>query len=161
MPRMRFQNLFVIAPLLSWLTGCVTFPNNNVVTVPDKLSRGGIWAQTNGPRSGDLTLNEMIDFIEPQNERTCVPVGIWVVDPNGNKTWRQDFPVCAENQKVGTPVTMPARAGAVMLSADDYSKTKTAIEQACRQLGAKCDYEKILKTGSRIDQVIGKGKIIK
>lgn len=36
---------------------------------------------------------------------------------------------------------VPARAGAVCQSADDWGAQKTALEQACRVLGKRCTYE--------------------
>lgn len=54
-----------------------------------------------------MTLNEYIDFLEPQPAH------------GGN----------------------PARAGAICESAADWTKKKTALEQACRELGRRCSFE--------------------
>ncbi len=35
----------------------------------------------------------------------------------------------------------PARAGAICMSAYDWNRMKTALEQACRAMGKKCKYE--------------------
>jgi len=113
------------------------------VNVPDQLSRGGIWAETNTSATGDLTFSEMIDFIEPQAERTCVPV--------------PGFPVCADDQTQGTPVTLPARSGAIMQSTDDWGKNKTALEQLCRQAGSSCSYEAVQSATQKIAK-LGKAK---
>lgn len=59
-----------------------------------------------------MTLDEFIEFLEPQPEHT---------DDHGT--------------------VIPARAGAVCQSAEDTLKIKTALEQACRQLGSGCSYE--------------------
>lgn len=91
------------------------------------MSAGAIWAETNTPKTGDLSLSELIDFIEPQSERECVPV--------------PGFSVCADDQSHGEKVKLPARAGAVMRSAEDEMKLHTAVEQACRDLGNHCKYE--------------------
>lgn len=32
-------------------------------------------------------------------------------------------------------------AGAIIQSADDWGKNKTALEQACRELGSRCSYD--------------------
>ena len=37
--------------------------------------------------------------------------------------------------------TTPARDGAKCMSAEDYTKQKTALEVACRELGRRCTYE--------------------
>lgn len=36
---------------------------------------------------------------------------------------------------------MTPRAGAICQSAEDWNKVKTALEQACRELGSKCSFE--------------------
>lgn len=35
----------------------------------------------------------------------------------------------------------PARSGAICQSSADWGKQKTALEQACRAMGARCSYE--------------------
>lgn len=144
-----FLNLFVLATLPS-LFGCVTISNTNSVSVSGKLSAGGIYAQTNSPVTGDLTFTEMMDFMEPQPERTCVPVGHWVSADGKLDTalhdgggFVQDLTVCSHDQAHGPMVKLVARAGAIMQSTDDYSKNKTALEEACRELGKACTYEKV------------------
>lgn len=39
----------------------------------------------------------------------------------------------------------PGRGGAVCMSSEDFQNMKTALEQACRYLGNKCKFQKILK----------------
>lgn len=39
------------------------------------------------------------------------------------------------------PQIEPPRAGAICQSAEDFSKVKTVLEQACRELGSRCSYE--------------------
>ena len=34
------------------------------------------------------------------------------------------------------------RGGAILMSAEDWNKMKTALEQACREIGNGCKYEK-------------------
>lgn len=137
MPKMRFQSLLVTVPLLS---GCITVPNTTLVTVPDKLANGAIWAQTNTPATGELTLSEIIDFIEPQLERTCVPV--------------TGFSVCADDQTHGVAIKMPARAGAIMRSLEDEAKLAVAIKQACRELGSKCDFEHVKRATDSVVRLV-------
>lgn len=60
-----------------------------------------------------MTFDEFLEFLEPQVERQ---------DPLTGKT-------------------LPARAGAVCKSADDYNREKTALEKACRMLGSRCSYD--------------------
>lgn len=69
----------------------------------------------------------MIDFLEPQPERSCVPV--------------PGFAVCADDQRTGVKVSLPARAGAVMEPDDDFTDLKTALEQACTELKDRCTTE--------------------
>lgn len=143
-----FKNLFSTTLLFS-LSACISIPNTTAVTAPSKLSDGGLWGQTNVSNNGELTFAEMMDFIEPQSARTCVPVGIWIT-PDGNyrdTAWHsgdgfiQILPVCSHDQTHGPVVKLPARAGAIMISEDDYNKNKTAIEQMCRSIGKDCTYE--------------------
>lgn len=68
----------------------------------------------------------MLDFMDAEPARTCVPV------PN--------FQVCADDQTTGTPVALPARGAAIMMSAADWGAMKTALEVACRELGNSCSY---------------------
>ena len=109
------------------VSGCVTIPNTRSVTVAGTLSAGGIWAESQTDATGDLSLTELIDMLEPQVERTCVPVS--------------GFSICADNQTVGVPTLLPARAGAIIRSAEDEAKIKLALEKACRYLGNKCTKE--------------------
>lgn len=78
------------------------------------MSAGAICAETQTSRTFDLTLDQLIEMLEPQGERD---------DP------------AHPGQK------LPARAGAIIQSAEDYNKNKTALESACRELGSHCSYE--------------------
>lgn len=105
-----FLGLFVLATL----NGCVTIPNTTACTVAGVLAAGSICSETQTNVTYDMTLDETIDFLEPQLERP---------DPkNPGKI-------------------LPARAGAVCQSASDWNKNKTALEVACRELGKRCSYE--------------------
>lgn len=106
-------SLCVLALLL--LDGCVTVPNTRVCTVAGEMSAGAICAETLTPSTFDLTLAEFLDMLEPVPD---------VVDPTDP-----------------SKVLVPGRAGAMVMTADDWLKNKTALESACRELGSKCSYE--------------------
>jgi hypothetical protein len=107
---MRWLALFALTANLA----CVTIPAVKKCSVAGTLSGGMDCANTQTGETSSLTLEETIEFLEPQLERH---------DP--------DHP----------GKTLPARAGAVCQSAEDESKIKTALEQACRELGRRCSPE--------------------
>lgn len=149
---MRKWNLLGSFATALLLSGCLTVPNTHPSSVAGKLSHGAIWAETNGPRNGALSLYEVIDLLEPQEERECIPVGHWSrKDPS---KWVLDFPVCADNQNEGTRTKLPRRAGAIILSIEDYKKQRDTIEKACRMLGDNCDYEKSIEALERVDVML-------
>lgn len=54
--------------------------------------------------------------------------------------------------------TQPARGGAICMSADDFNKIKTAVEQLCKKVGSMCTYEtkkKIAEVSAKIKKVSG------
>lgn len=78
------------------------------------MSAGASCAESLTGKVTELNLDEFIAMLEPQPERP---------DPaNPNKT-------------------LPARGGAVILSADDFNAERTALEQACRELGSRCSLQ--------------------
>lgn len=77
------------------------------------MSRGASCAETLSPNTRDMSLDEFLDFLEPQEEK---------IDDKGN-------------------VLAPARGGAICQSASDWNRQKTALEQACNLLGKSCSYE--------------------
>lgn len=117
-------SLFALALLCS---ACVTIPNSRVATVAGQLSAGAIWAETLTAATGDLSLNELLDMLQPQPERTCVPV--------------PGFNICADDQSHGVPAKLAARSGAILMEARAWNEIKTALEQACRELGKRCSYD--------------------
>lgn len=117
-------NLAVLALLCS---GCVSVPNTRIVSVSGSLSAGGIWSETQTDATGDLTFEEMLDLIDPQPERICVPV--------------EGFNICKHDQSTGVKVTLPERGGAIIMSSQDFAKMHTALELACRALGRRCSYQ--------------------
>ncbi len=62
--------------------------------------------------------------------RTCVPV--------------PGFQVCSDNQTTGTPITLPARAAAIAMSAIDWGAFANELDIACRDLGSKCTFAAVV-----------------
>lgn len=91
-----------------------------------KLSAGGICTHLISPEKTFISFNEILDMLEAQPERECVPV--------------PGLSVCADNQN-GTPQKIPARGAAIIMSAEDWGAMKTELEEACRKLGKRCSYE--------------------
>ncbi|WP_374029783.1 hypothetical protein [Bdellovibrio bacteriovorus] len=115
--------LFALTLLVLPSCQTVTVPNTRVVAVAGELKAGAIWSETLSPKTGDMTLDEFIDFLEPQEEiRTSTG-----------------------------KVIQPAKGAAFCQSAEDWNKQKTALEKACRKLGKACSYE-IKKTLEEVSQ---------
>jgi hypothetical protein len=100
--------------LSACVTGTVTVPNTRACTVAGVISAGAMCAETITGIQSDLSFDEFLDFLEPQEERP---------DP------------------AHPGQTLPARGGAVCQSASDWGAQKTALEQACRILGRRCPPE--------------------
>jgi hypothetical protein len=96
------------------LNSCVKIPNLKVCSVAGTMSAGSICADTLRPNTYDMTLEETIEFLEAQPERP---------DPTN------------PNNK------LPARGAAIFMSADDWNRMKTALDEACRELGSHCTPE--------------------
>lgn len=96
------------------LSGCVTVPNTSACSVAGLLKAGSVCGETLTDKTYDLDFAQTIDMLEPKPERP---------DPDH------------------AGQTLPARAGAIFESAEDYGKNHTALEQACRALGKRCSYE--------------------
>lgn len=109
-----FLILFVSTALSGCVTGSIIIPNTTACTVAGVFSAGGFCAETLTNKVRDLSMNEYLDFLEAQSERP---------DPDH------------EGQ------ILPARAGAICQSTDDWNAQKTALEMACRVLGKHCTYE--------------------
>jgi hypothetical protein len=105
--------LFLVSSALA-VSACVTVPNTKVCSVAGVISAGGICAETLTSRTSDLTMDEFLDFLEAQPERP---------DPKDPSK------------------KLPAHGAAVCQSSEDWNKQKTALEQACRELGKRCSYE--------------------
>lgn len=121
----HFLSLFVSALALS---SCMTVPNTTTCTAAGTMSAGLICAETLTDKTRELTFEEMIDMLEPQDARECVPL--------------EGLSVCASSpDPASASVKLPARGGAIVQSAEDWNKNKTALEEACRLLGGQCSYE--------------------
>ena len=108
------RKLFLSLFVSMVLSACVTVPNTTVCTVSGVLSDGSICAETLTGKKSELDIDKFLEFLTPQDERP---------DP--------DHP----------GQTLPKRAGAMCQSKEDWNKMKTALEQACRDLGLRCSYE--------------------
>ena len=80
-----------------------------------------------GDQKEFLDFGELVDFLEPQPERTCVPV--------------PGFNVCKSAPVDGvSPSILPARGPALMVSSEDFKTLLNELQQACRELGKRCKY---------------------
>jgi len=96
------------------------------------MAAGADCTHTLAAQTRELDIDEFIQFLEPQPERP---------DP--------DHP----------GQMLPARGGAMCQSADDWGKQKTALEQACKELGDRCTYEirtMIRMIEAKIDALLAK-----
>ncbi len=107
--------------LLLALSGCVTIHNYELCHLQGFLSKCiasgevcGSCAETQTSNVRSMTFPQLLDFIEAQPERP---------DP--------DHP--GQN--------LPQHGAAIMISAENYTKLKTDLEEACRQLGTFCSPE--------------------
>lgn len=92
------------------------------------MAGGMICAETLTDNTSEMTLEETITFLEPQDE-----------------TYDET-----------TKITTSSRAGAICQSAADWSSLKTSLEVACRMLEDKCTYEvqeSITSLGAALDFV--------
>ena len=116
-----------LCPLLLVFTlfSCVTIHDSVQVTPAGLVSNGALFSHTLTGATGTLSFDEFIDFLEAQAARSCVPV--------------PGLPeVCLDDQSSGVPVKLPARGGAICMSATDWATEIQELEQACRELGNHC-----------------------
>lgn len=102
---------------------CATLPNVRACAVAGTLSSGMDCAYTLTDKTEELTFEQALDFLEAQPERP---------DP----------------ERPGE--MLPARGGAICMSADDWNRMKTELEKACKKL--KCKREDV-EAIERIDQL--------
>lgn len=129
-----------MATLLAFSACGIQVHNVRFCSVLGLLSDGGSCAETLTGKEYDLTLDEYLDFLQPQPERECVPVGRWE-KREGATYWVQDIAVCSSNQLNGVKMKLPKRGGAVCLPAADFVTMKGDLETACRELGDNCTLE--------------------
>ncbi len=129
----HYLNLLVLALLSS----CITIKDARLCSVAGVTSAGAICAHTNNDLTEDLTLAELLDMLEAQPERECVPV--------------KGMNVCKEIQ-IGDKIKLPARGAALIISSEDWAEKKTEMEITCRKMGNKCKYERVLETLKRTER---------
>lgn len=121
---MRLQLCLLLLALTA--SGCVTVQQMPTCTVAGLLDAGAVCSRFIGTQTNDLTFKELVDMLNAQPERVCVPV--------------PGFNICAEDQSQGTPVTLPKRGAAIIIQASDFAEKKTEIETLCRESGKNCQY---------------------
>jgi tetrahydromethanopterin S-methyltransferase subunit G len=129
----KIKSTFLLL-LVSLFSGClvhVTVKNTKACAVAGVMAAGADCAYTLTDKTESMTLDELIDFLEPQPERP---------DPkNPGKM-------------------LPARGPAIIQSSDDWNHMKTALEQACAALEDRCSYETqqmIKEAGRRVGVLYG------
>ena len=105
-----WQSLFILA-----VSACtVQIPDVKVCAVAGVMAAGADCAYTLSDTVEEMTLEQFLEFLEPQPERP---------DPSDPTK------------------TLPARGPALCQSTDDYTRVKIALEQACKKLGTSCSKE--------------------
>lgn len=128
-----------------WLTSCAStlllsacaqkIPNIRACGVAALLADGADCAATLQNDTWSLTLGQVIELIEPQPERECVPVpGMNLCDPDGE----------------GEKVRLPARGGALLIPPEDFMKIKIFIEQTCRRIRCSAEVVDAVERVSRV-----------
>lgn len=137
-------------------SSCVTVQDGNACSVAGKLTAGGVCAKFISDQTHLLSFSEMIDLLEAQGERTCVPVGhMSQPDKDGSTQWVMDLPVCDDDQTHGTAMKLPARGASVIMPTDDFGNLKTEAEEMCRELGKRCS-----KAAQKVLERLSRGAII-
>lgn len=96
------------------------------------MGAGANCANTNSAATNTLTFSELVEYINAAPSRTCQAV------PDMNICMSVDDPAWTP----GGPLSdLPARGGAIIISAANFGAMKTAMELACRELGKRCTYE--------------------
>lgn len=106
--------IFFATMLLGLASSCITVPNIEGCTVAGAIEAGADCAKSNSGEKRKITAQELIQMLEP------------TVDAPDPKNPSQ---------------VIKGRAGAVIITAEDYKRAKNAQELACRMLGQKCTYE--------------------
>lgn len=116
----------------------MTIPNTGACSVAGVINAGVDCTESVSKIDYELSRDEFLDFLSPKKARTCVPK---VIARDSKGRVLRYAPVCADDQSHGDAISMPKRAGAVCESSYDWTIKKTALEQACRELGKRCSYE--------------------
>lgn len=115
---LKVAKSFLSLVVLIFLSSCqhtkVKVPNTEFCAVAGVISAGADCGQTLSPATREMTLDEFIDFLEPQPER-----------PNPDRPGEM----------------LPEKGAAICQSAKDYNRNQTALEIACVKLGNNCDAE--------------------
>lgn len=111
--RLLFLSSLVLALLVS---GCktISIPNTEICAVAGVMSAGANCVETLTDNTREMTLDQFLEFLEPQEV---------VKDATTGKTIR------------------PERGAAICQSAKDWNAMKTALEEACEKLGDACTYD--------------------
>lgn len=100
------------------------------MTAFPRVSDGGAESHLISTSTDTLSTTELLDFMDTQPlARDCVPKG--------------DLPVCADDQTLGTTVTLPPRGPAIAMSAAQWGQLSIELQQLCRDAGSGCSYETI------------------
>ena len=98
-----------------FVSSCATVqvPVIEACTVNGRITNGALCGNSADDVVREITFGELVKMLEPQPE--------WVDPVSGNK--------------------IPERGGAWITSNEDFTKVKTALDQACRLLKNRCTYE--------------------
>lgn len=132
-------SLFILA-----LSSCVTIKDAPICALAGRLSAmgGGICAHLRSPATNDLTFKELIDMLEAQPDRECIPLCTVYKLVSGKPVCVDFLNICAENPLPDeVTVKLPARGAAIIMQDSDWNEFKTEAEIACRMLGRRCKYE--------------------
>lgn len=119
--------IFLLLSVLTLLVSCVDIKiqDTEVCTVAGKLIAGGDCAHTLKPDTRQMSFEEFVKFLEPQEE--------------------------IKNEK--GEIIQAARGPALCQSSNDWNKMKTTLEQACELLKDRCTYE-LKQTIERLDTLL-------
>lgn len=95
-------------------SGCITIREKEFCAVAGVMPAGAICTKFLGAARRFMTFDEYIEFLEARDERP---------DP------------------ANPGQTLPAKAAAISMSAEDFKEFKTEHEVMCRMLGKKCKYQ--------------------
>jgi hypothetical protein len=112
----RVRKGLVICFVLS-LMACVTVPPTNPCSVNGMLANGATCANTSSGVTTQLTMAQALEIIEAQPTEHPDP-----------------------NPSASPGSTLPAHPAGVFESAHDWDADSVVLQEACRELGARCSY---------------------